>query len=147
MVRKFFGTLIFVAALWATPAWSESPASSIRWQELSHEQQNILSPLSKEWDDLRPWQREKMLDIARDYPRMNQQEQARVKQRLDNWSRMTPYQRENARKKYQQFQSLPTEKQDALRQQWREYQRLSEPQREKLRNAPPQPTPEDDLGE
>ena len=110
------------------------------------EQQRVLAPLAAEWDTLRPWQREKMLDIAHDYPRMTPQQQERVQQRLNKWSRMTPYERENARKKYQQFRALPPEKQEELRRKWRDYEHLPESEREKLRNSQPESAPEDDLG-
>ncbi len=69
----------------------------VKWAQLTPEQKKVLAPLGAEWDTLRPWQREKMLDIARDYPKMDAKKQERVKQRLISWSRMTPYERENAR--------------------------------------------------
>ena len=59
---------------------------------------------------------------------------------------MTPYERESARKQHQQFNSLPPDKQEELRRKWREYQKLSEAERQKLRNTPPEPVPEDGLG-
>jgi len=94
---------------------SASEASTKRWSQLSEDQRKVLSPLGAEWDTLRPWQREKMLDIARDYPKMDAQKQQRVQQRLNSWSRMTPYERENARKRYQQFHALSADKQDEVR--------------------------------
>ena len=41
-----------------------------KWAELTDQQRQVLAPLAKEWDTLRTWQREKMLDIAKDYPKM-----------------------------------------------------------------------------
>lgn len=93
------------------------------WDQLSDEQKKILSALGGEWDTLRPWQREKMLDIARDYPNMDAQKQLRIQRRLIAWSRMTPYERENARKRYQHFQQLSPEKKDELRQKWTEHKK------------------------
>lgn len=110
-------------------------ASMVKWAKLTSEQKKVLAPLGAEWDTLRPWQREKMLDIARDYPKMDAKKQERVKQRLIAWSRMTPYERENARKRYQQFHSLSTEKKDELRKKWAEHQKLPESEREKLRQG------------
>ena len=111
--------------------------NSLTWSQLSEDQHKVLSPLSSEWDTLRPWQREKMLDIARDYPKMDIQEQQRVQNRLSSWSRMTPYERENARKKYQQFHDLSADRKAELRRKWLEYQKLPEAQRETLRNEAP----------
>jgi phage-related tail protein len=112
-----------------------SDASQVTWAQLTPEQKKVLAPLGAEWDTLRPWQREKMLDIARDYPKMDAKKQARVKERLNTWSRMTPYERENARIRYQQFHSLSAEKKDELRKKWAEHQKLPESEREKLRQG------------
>ena len=117
---------------------STSQASTKSWAQLSDEQRKVLSPLSDEWDTLRPWQREKMLDIARDYPKMDAQKQQRVQKRLNSWSRMTPYERENARKRYQKFYALSPDKQDEVRKKWADYQKLSEADREKLRKESPE---------
>jgi hypothetical protein len=104
-----------------------------KWVELTEQQQGVLSPLASEWDTLRPWQREKMLDIAKDYLKMDAKKQKRVKNRLNSWSRMTPYERENARKRFQHFHSLSPEKKQELRNKWGEYQKLPEAEREKRR--------------
>ncbi len=114
---------------------SDHDGSQVTWAQLTPEQKKVLAPLGAEWDTLRPWQREKMLDIARDYPKMDAKKQLRVKERLNVWSRMTPYERENARVRYQQFHSLSPEKKDALRKKWAEHQKLPESEREKLRQG------------
>ena len=103
------------------------------WSELTDSQRTVLAPLGAEWDTLRPWQREKMLDIAQDYPSMDAQKQQLVQKRLNSWSRMTPYERENARKRYQQFHSLSDEKKAEVRKKWAEHKKLPEAEREKLR--------------
>jgi hypothetical protein len=103
------------------------------WSELTDSERKVLAPLGDEWDTLRPWQREKMLDIAKDYPSMDMQKQQRVQNRLNSWSRMTPYERENARKRYQQFHSLSDEKKAEVRKKWVEHKKLPEAEREKLR--------------
>lgn len=107
------------------------------WSQLSESQKKVLQPLASEWDTLRPWQKEKMLDIAKDYPKMPSDKQSLVQKRLTNWSRMTPYERENARKKHQQFNALPAEKKAELRQKWSEYESLPESERAKLRAESP----------
>lgn len=101
----------------------DDPAANVTWAQLTDQQRLVLAPLKTEWDTLRPWQREKMLDIAHQYPKMDAQKQQRVQKQLVKWSRMTPYERENARKRYQQFQSFSAEKKEALRKQWKEHQR------------------------
>ncbi len=102
------------------------------WAELTDEQKKVLAPLGAEWDTLRPWQREKMLDIAQDYPRMDVKKQARIQKRLNSWSRMTPYERENARKRYQHFHSLTAQQQDEVRKRWKEHAKQSNQKLDKL---------------
>lgn len=129
-----------IGSIQSSPSSSLSDASSSdshsptkTWSELSVDERKVLAPLGSEWDTLRPWQREKMLDIAKDYPNMDAQKQQRVQKRLNSWSRMTPYERENARKRYQQFHSLSDEKKAEVRKKWSEHKKLPEAEREKLR--------------
>ena len=61
MVRKFIAVVILLCAVSAAHAENEP-----KWAQLTDEQRQVLAPLGGEWDTLRPWQREKMLDIARD---------------------------------------------------------------------------------
>jgi len=112
--------------------------NNVSWSQLNETQKKVLNPLASEWDTLRPWQREKMLDIARDYPKMTPEKQTLVQKRLSNWSRMTPYERENARKKHQQFNALSPEKKATLHKKWLEYAKLPETEREKLRAESPE---------
>jgi hypothetical protein len=119
--------------------------ANVTWAQLNDGQRQILNPLASEWDTLRPWQREKMLDIARDYPKMDSSKQDLVQKRLTNWSRMTPYERENARKSHQQFQSLSADKKNELRQKWLEYQKLPESERARLRADSPDTYKDADL--
>jgi hypothetical protein len=118
---------------------------NVSWAQLNAEQRQVLKPLAAEWDTLRPWQRERMLDIARDYPKMSASKQNLVQQRLSNWSRMTPYERENARKRHQQFQSLPADKKSELRKKWMEYQQLSTAERARLSRESPDTYTDADL--
>ncbi len=117
---------------------AQAEDENVSWAQLSNEQRQVLNPLASEWDTLRPWQREKMLSIARDYPKMSADKQALVQKRLSNWSRMTPYERENARKRYQQFQALSADKKSELRKKWIEYQKLPESERSRLRTESPE---------
>ncbi|MDI1309187.1 MAG: DUF3106 domain-containing protein [Methylotenera sp.] len=131
-----FSALLLVSGLMFNHA-AFADEANVPWAQLNDGQRQILNPLASEWDTLRPWQREKMLDIARDYPKMSSKKQELVQKRLSNWSRMTPYERENARKSHQQFQSLSTDKKNELRQKWLEYQKLPESERAKLRADSP----------
>lgn len=133
-IVKFLMGMIFIVGVHSL---AKADDANVAWSQLNVDQRNVLNPLASEWDTLRPWQREKMLDIAKDYPKMPADKQALVQKRLSNWSRMTPYERENARKKHQQFQSLASDRKSELRKKWLEYQKLSETERAKLRAESP----------
>ncbi len=141
--KKRFKYLILLFLLMSGQVMADE--STVSWAELNDSQKQVLNPLASEWDTLRPWQREKMLDIARDYPKMDAAKQALVQKRLGNWSRMTPYERENARKSHQQFQSLSAEKKNELRKKWVEYQKLPESERARLRTESPEVYKDADL--
>ncbi|HNU65487.1 MAG TPA: DUF3106 domain-containing protein [Methylotenera sp.] len=141
--KKRFKYLIFFVLLISGQAMAGE--STVSWAELNDSQKQVLNPLASEWDTLRPWQREKMLDIARDYPKMDAAKQALVQKRLGNWSRMTPYERENARKSHQQFQSLSADKKNELRKKWVEYQKLPESECARLRAESPEVYQDADL--
>ena len=60
------------------------------WTTLSEDQRKVLAPLADEWDSLRPWQRERMLEIAHDYPKMSAERQERVQELLKTVN-LNPY--------------------------------------------------------
>lgn len=142
-LKCLFQAMLLLSAMLSSVTFADE--TNVTWTQLTDEQRQVLNPLAAEWDTLRPWQREKMLDIARDYPKMDVNKQALVKKRLSNWSRMTPYERENARKKHQQFQTLSSEKKSELRKKWQEYQKLPESERARLRAESPDTYTDADL--
>lgn len=141
--RLKFLAVFLSALLLSSVAFADE--ATLTWAQLNDAQRQVLNPLASEWDTLRPWQREKMLDIARDYPKMSEAKQDLVQKRLANWSRMTPYERENARKSHQQFQSLSADKKSELRKKWMEYQKLPESERARLRAESPDTYTDADL--
>lgn len=52
-------------------AANDTKTSMKKWAQLTKQEKQVLAPLASEWDTLRAWQRERMLDIAKDYPRMD----------------------------------------------------------------------------
>lgn len=136
----FLGMLLF-----GTHGLARADEKEVSWSQLSDAQKKVLQPLASEWDTLRPWQKEKMLDIAKDYPKMGGDKQVLVQKRLSNWSRMTPYERENARKKHQQFNALSPEKKTELGKKWHEYDNLPESERARLRAESPDTYTDADL--
>src|SRR3970040_2200093 len=69
------------------------------WSDLTLEQQQILAPLSSEWDKLEAQRKRKWLGIARRYPTMSPQEQEKVDQNMRPWAKLTPDERRSARER------------------------------------------------
>lgn len=109
------------------------------WAELTTEQQEILAPLSREWDQLDAKRRKKWLAIAKRYPKMKPQARERLKKRMVNWAKLTPEQRRAARERYQQLKRLPPKERRRVNRQWRAYQRAVAAQPDLSPSDPPAP--------
>lgn len=117
------------------PKSTQRAPSTPSWAELSAVQQHILAPLREEWDILEPDRKKTWLGIAKRYPKMTPEGQARVQKRMQAWAKLTPEQRRLARERYRTLRKAPPEQRQALRKQWDEYLALTPEQRSKL--APP----------
>lgn len=105
------------------------------WAELSPEQQRILAPLGKDWDQMEYFRRKKWLGIAARYTRLSPDEQKRVQERMEEWVRMSPEQRRTVREKYQTLNQLPPEKKEAVKLKWQEYSQMPDEEKHRLREA------------
>jgi hypothetical protein len=123
----------------ATGANAQTSKNRPAWAELTAEQQQILSPLRTDWEQLEPNRRRKWIGIAKRYPGMKPEEQQRVQKRMHAWAKLTPEQRRQARESYKKIAKVPAEKRQNLREQWAEYQALPPDERQNL--APPKPEP------
>ena len=102
------------------------------WAELTPEQQEVLAALKPEWDKLDRDRRLKWIGIAKRYPAMQPEQQARVQRRMEAWVKLTSEQRRQARENYKRIAKVPHERRGDLRQQWAEYQALTPQEREGL---------------
>jgi hypothetical protein len=135
MLLRIAAAWLFLGALAAAPdALAQSKAPS--WTELSPANQQILAPLSGEWDRLDAPARARWLAVAKRYPKMTPTGQKRVQSRMEKWAKLTPEQRRQAREKYRQLR-----KREDLGAQWQQYQSLSPQERQSLRTAPVKPRP------
>src|SRR6185436_2497865 len=96
----------------AKPAAKAKAMARPAWAELTAEQQKTLAPLKADWESLETERRRKWIGIAKRYPTMKAEEQAR--------------------ETYKQIVKAPPEQRDRLRQQWAEYQQLSPREREDI---------------
>jgi hypothetical protein len=127
------GTQAKVAASHA-PAVLGAPAAQKNatrplWTELTPEQQQALSPLASEWNQLEAPRKAKWLQIGNKFAKMKPDEQQRVQERMREWVKLTPEQRRIARESYARAKKLNPDQKSAK---WEQYQQLSEEQRQKL---------------
>jgi len=120
-MRRALLALALCLACGAAHAQTRSKAAP--WAGLTADQQMILAPLRSDWDKLDAERRLKWIGIAKRYPQMKAEEQARVQRRMHAWAKLTPQQRREARENYKELAKNPKEKRTNLREQWAEYQR------------------------
>jgi hypothetical protein len=100
-----------------------------RWAELSPAQQQVLSPLSNDWNTFDSRSKERWLGVASQFHQMPPAEQQRANERMVQWARMTPQERSQARLNFQELRSVSKEERQAR---WQAYQALPEEQKRAL---------------
>jgi hypothetical protein len=104
------------------------------YSSLSANQKNVLAPLEPFWEEMTEVRRKKWMEIANRFPSMSEEEQGRVKVRMQEWASLSPAQRKLVRENFVDSQKVSK----SLKQtQWEEYQKLSdEEKRTLLENLP-----------
>ena len=134
MAKALFAiALCILAILVPLTVHAAAPKKQLLWSELSPAQQQILYPLSADWDNMEAARKRKWLGIAKRYPAMKPAEQTNVQRRMQDWAQLTPQQRETARERYKKLEKLPPEKKSSLQEKWEQYQQLPEEERQQLR--------------
>lgn len=141
-LRALVAGLIFASSLstFAQPVVPElrQPA----WAELTQEQKQILAPLARDWDKLEAVRKKKWIGIAKRYPTMNPEEQARVQRRIKDWSSLTPEERTQARAQYKNLKTAPPERKEAIKEKWEQYKELPDDEKKRLaEKAASKPSP------
>jgi hypothetical protein len=121
----------------AKPPAKKKASAVVRpaWIELSPEHRQVLAPLQEDWENFEHERRLKWIGIAKRYPKMKPEEQARVQRRMQAWAKLTPEQRRQARESYKNL-AKDKDKHGNLREQWAEYQALPPEERQTLVPAP-----------
>ena len=111
------------AAAQSKPEAKKAPKPA--WAELTTAQQQVLSPLQAEWEELDTIRRKKWVDIANRYPTMKQAEQQRLQKRMQEWAKLTPEERRAAREQYRTLKKIPPKQR---KEKWQEYQQSVSPE-------------------
>jgi hypothetical protein len=125
MIARARAVVFLLLALLATAAMAAPKDTGPQWASLTADQQQILAPLSADWDkELTREQKVKWVGIAKRYPGMKPEEQQRIQLRMQKWAKLTPEQRWQARERYRSLGKIPPERREELRNYWAEYQAL-----------------------
>ncbi len=114
------------------PRASAIPLVQPLWKDLTRAQRQVLEPFESQWNELPATEKRAWADIARRFPEMTADEQARVKKRVAEWAQLSPAQRQVARANYRLAQQAGRESVSA---QWETYQGLTSDQKNVLGNA------------
>ena len=135
-MRAHFSALLAALLLALAAIAQAAPANGPEWAALTVDQQQVLAPLSAEWNKLTREQKTKWLGIAKRYPGMQAEEQKRVQDRMQKWVKLTPEQRWQAREQYRAIGKIAPDRRDELRRYWAEYQSLP-PHEKRMFDVPP----------
>lgn len=111
---------------------SITPLVQPRWHDLNAAQRQVLAPFSKQWAELPLNEKRAWADLARRFPEMNPQDQARTQRRISEWASLTPEERKLARANYRLMQQVGR---DQLLTEWERYQSMTPEQRAVLGTA------------
>ena len=134
-MRALLAAFLFLA-LAATGALAAPKDRGPEWAALTADQQQVLAPLSAEWNKLSLPHKTKWLGIAKRYPAMKEDEQKRVQARMVKWTKLTPEQRWQAREQYRSIGKIAPDRREELRRYWAEYQSLP-PHEKRMFDVPP----------
>lgn len=100
------------------------------WDDLPAATRSSLKPLQDAWQNLKPVDRAKWLELSATYPSLSAVQQKRMRKRMLQWVEMTPEQRNRAREAFLKSQGeLATADRKA---QWEAYQALSAEEKKRL---------------
>ncbi len=122
-----------VPAAGSSAATRQQPNTRPLWTELTPAQQQALSPLAAEWNQLDGFRKNKWLAIGNKFAAMKPDEQQRVQERMRDWVRLTPEERRTARANYTRAKTLGSGQKN---EQWEKYQQLPEEQKKELADTP-----------
>lgn len=108
-------------------------AAGPSWAELTAAQREILKPLASTWPSLSQGHKRKWLQMAKGYPTLSVEEQAKMQGRMKEWVALTPQQRAQARLNFAKTKELSQELSAEEKQaKWQAYQALSDEEKRKL---------------
>lgn len=123
------------------PGTHTKVTSGPTWTELTPQQKKSLAPLATHWHQVSAGQKQKWLEISKNYGALTPTEQAALNSRMTEWAALSPQERAQARlnfgKTKEISKQLTAEEKSAK---WKAYQALSLEEKSKLAaKASPKP--------
>ena len=109
-MRKSGSLLAWGVIFFALTAWGEAQAGP--WNQLSPQEQQILTPHKERWDQLSPDRQERLRREAERWQRMTPEERKQAEERYKRWQGLAPQEKEAIRQHYRDFRNLPPEEQE-----------------------------------
>jgi hypothetical protein len=129
MPLRAFVAAVVLTVLGLMAGGAHAAGAAPRWESLKPAEREVLAPLKDDWETLDAQRKRKWIAVAKRYPAMKPDEQARLSERMRMWASLTPDQRRGAREMFLRQSAMPTEKRDALPRKWEEYQQAARPER------------------
>jgi hypothetical protein len=105
------------------------PIAAPLWSELHRDQQSALHPLQKTWSELTDVQRRKWIAIVKNFNKLSEEDQAKIRERMEAWAALKPLERERARENFATSKlAQPSDKASS----WEEYQALPQDEKDKF---------------
>jgi Protein of unknown function (DUF3106) len=118
-----FRVVVLWLCLGSAAALAQTTIENPAWSQLSPDEQRILAPIETEWDELGPQRKLKWLRIAKRFPTMKAEQQARLQDRMREWVTLSEERRRAARERYREIENLSVAERQVLHAKWEEYQR------------------------
>ena len=131
----------------AQPHANSAPAPHTRvtsgpaWAELTPQQKKSLAPLATHWDQVSAGQKQKWLEISKNYAALTPTEQAALNSRMTDWAALSPQERAQARLNFGKTKEISKQlTAEEKKAKWQAYQALSLEEKSKLAaKASPKP--------
>jgi 7-keto-8-aminopelargonate synthetase-like enzyme len=123
------------------PPTAAAPGAAVPWSSLSPDQQQQLSRLSGQWDQLPPQRQQALASGSQRWLGMSPEQRTQARQRFNQWQQLPEQRREQLRQRWEEFRSLPPARQQAARENFRKFQQLPQDRRQQLRQRWQNATP------
>jgi hypothetical protein len=108
-------------------------AAGLRWQDLSADQQQLLSGMQDQWNQLPPRRQIALANGAKRFLRMDAAQRNQANTRFEQWNNLPEAERAAIAERFAEFRKLSPQEKARIRQASRRFERMTPEQRQRLR--------------